>query len=92
MDVDGHLHALDTSSPGNEPWYTLERRLGGAQNRPGRCALPLQEIEARFLGHPDSSSVNILWLIIGLKMEEHRTLCGHLFGTYNGNITDYIIL
>jgi hypothetical protein len=29
------LHAPATLAPGKEPWYTLDRRLGGLQSRSG---------------------------------------------------------
>jgi hypothetical protein len=34
MEMNDQLHALVTLSPGKEPWYLLDRRLGGPQSRP----------------------------------------------------------
>jgi len=36
MEVSGQLHASATLHPGKSPWYPLDRRLGGPQNRSGR--------------------------------------------------------
>jgi hypothetical protein len=36
MDVSGQLHAPAALPPGKEPWYPLDRRLGGSQSRSGR--------------------------------------------------------
>jgi len=36
MDVSGQLHSPAALSPRKEPWYKLDRRLGGPQNRSGR--------------------------------------------------------
>jgi hypothetical protein len=36
MEVSGQLHALAALPPGKEPWYPLDRRLGGSQSRSGR--------------------------------------------------------
>jgi hypothetical protein len=33
MEVSGRLHIPATLPPGKEPWYPLDRRLGGPQNR-----------------------------------------------------------
>jgi hypothetical protein len=38
MEVSGQLHAPAALLPGKEPWYPLDRRLGGAQSRSGRGA------------------------------------------------------
>jgi hypothetical protein len=35
MEVSGQLHAPSALPPGKEPWDTLDRRLGGSQNRYG---------------------------------------------------------
>jgi hypothetical protein len=36
MEVSGQLHAPAALPPGKEPWYPLDRRLGGPQSRSGR--------------------------------------------------------
>jgi hypothetical protein len=36
MEVSCQLHAPAALSPGKSPWYPLDRRLGGHQNRSGR--------------------------------------------------------
>jgi hypothetical protein len=36
MEVIGQLHAPAVLPQGNNPWYPLDRRLGGPQNRSGR--------------------------------------------------------
>jgi hypothetical protein len=36
MEVSGQLHVPATLSPGKEPRYPLDRRLGGPQSRSGR--------------------------------------------------------
>jgi hypothetical protein len=36
MEVSGQVHAPAALNPGKSPWYPLDRRLGGPQNRPGR--------------------------------------------------------
>jgi hypothetical protein len=35
MEVNGQLHAQAALLPGKEPWYPLDRRLGGPQSRSG---------------------------------------------------------
>jgi hypothetical protein len=35
MEVSGQLHSPAALPPGKDPPYTLDRRLGGAQNRSG---------------------------------------------------------
>jgi hypothetical protein len=37
MEVSGQLHAPDALPPWKSPRYPLDRRLGGAQRRSGRC-------------------------------------------------------
>jgi hypothetical protein len=37
LEVSCQLHAPDALPPGKEPWYPLERRLGGPQSQSGRC-------------------------------------------------------
>jgi hypothetical protein len=39
MDVNGQIQAPAAKLPGIEPWYPLDRRLGGPQSRDRRCAL-----------------------------------------------------
>jgi hypothetical protein len=36
MGASGQLHPLAALPPGKEPWYTLDRSLGGTQSRSGR--------------------------------------------------------
>jgi hypothetical protein len=36
--VESQLHAVATLSPGKYPWYPLDMKLGGLQNRSGLCA------------------------------------------------------
>jgi hypothetical protein len=36
MEVNGQLYAPVASSPGKNPWYPLDTRLGGPQSRYGR--------------------------------------------------------
>jgi hypothetical protein len=36
VEVSGQLHAPAAFPPGKEPWYPLDRRLGGLQSRSGR--------------------------------------------------------
>jgi hypothetical protein len=36
MEVSGQLHAPAALSPGKEPCYSLDRRVGGLQSRSGR--------------------------------------------------------
>jgi len=36
MEVNGKLHDPAALPPGKEPWYLLDRRLGGPQSRSGR--------------------------------------------------------
>jgi hypothetical protein len=36
MEVSGQLHAPTALSQGKCPWYSVDRRLGGPQNRSGR--------------------------------------------------------
>jgi hypothetical protein len=36
MEVSGQLHATAALPQGKSPWYPLDRRLGGPQNRSGR--------------------------------------------------------
>jgi hypothetical protein len=36
MEVSGQLHAPTALLPGKEPWYPLDRGLGGPQSRSGR--------------------------------------------------------
>jgi hypothetical protein len=36
MEVSGQLHAPAALPQGKSPWYSLDRRLGGPQNRSGR--------------------------------------------------------
>jgi hypothetical protein len=36
MEVGGQLHAPATLPPEEDPWYPLDRRLGGPQSRFGR--------------------------------------------------------
>jgi hypothetical protein len=36
MEVSGQLHALAALLPEKNPWYPLDRRLGGPQSRSGR--------------------------------------------------------
>jgi hypothetical protein len=36
MEVSGQLRALDALPPGEEPWYPLDRRMGGPQSWSGR--------------------------------------------------------
>jgi hypothetical protein len=36
MEESGQLRAPATLPPGKEPWYLLDRRLGGPQSRSGR--------------------------------------------------------
>jgi hypothetical protein len=50
--VDGHLHAPGLYSWRKSLWYSLDRRLGGAQSRSGRRGkqknlLPLPVVEPR---------------------------------------------
>jgi hypothetical protein len=35
MEVSGQLHAMTTLPLGKDPWYTLNRRLGGPQSQYG---------------------------------------------------------
>jgi len=35
MEVNGQLHALAASALRKEPWYPLDRRLGGSQTQSG---------------------------------------------------------
>jgi hypothetical protein len=37
MAVVSQLHAPDAKPPEKSPRYSLDRRLGGPQNRPGHC-------------------------------------------------------
>jgi len=37
--VSGHLHTLAALPPGKDPWYPLDRRLGGPQSRSGPSAV-----------------------------------------------------
>jgi hypothetical protein len=37
MEVSGQLHSPALLLQGNNPWYPLDRRLGGLQSRPGYC-------------------------------------------------------
>jgi hypothetical protein len=36
MEVSGQLHTPAALPPGKGPWYPMDRRLGGPQNRSGR--------------------------------------------------------
>jgi hypothetical protein len=36
MEVSGQLHGPAALPPGKEPWFPLDRRLGGPQSRSGR--------------------------------------------------------
>jgi len=50
MEVSGQLHAAAALPPGQSPWYTLNRRLGGAQSCSGHSdeeknSQPLPKIE-----------------------------------------------
>jgi hypothetical protein len=36
MEVSGQLHAPAALLPRKDPWYPLDRRLGGPQSRSGR--------------------------------------------------------
>jgi hypothetical protein len=36
MEVSGQFHAPAALPQGKSPWYPLDRRLGGSQNRSGR--------------------------------------------------------
>jgi hypothetical protein len=36
MEVSGQFHAPAALPPGKDPWYLLDRRLGGPQSRSGR--------------------------------------------------------
>jgi hypothetical protein len=36
MEASGQLHAPAALTPGKNPWYLLDRRLGGPQSRFGR--------------------------------------------------------
>jgi len=35
--LDGQLHAPSALPPRKEPWYPLDKRMGGPQSRSGSC-------------------------------------------------------
>jgi hypothetical protein len=47
MAVSGQLHAPAALPQGKSPWYPLDRRLGGPQNRSGRGGFNLININTR---------------------------------------------
>jgi hypothetical protein len=49
MEVSCHLYAPTALSPGKSSTFSLDRRLGGAQNQPERCP----GIRSRFLSRLD---------------------------------------
>jgi hypothetical protein len=60
MDVSGELHAPAALPQGKNPWYPLDRRLGGPQSRSGRGGLeknsqPPPGIEAQNSDRPARS-------------------------------------
>ena len=64
VEATGQFYNLGYFFPEKEPLHLLRRRLGGLQNRSGRCRLEINksslvpEIEPRFLGRPAFSLVD----------------------------------
>jgi hypothetical protein len=64
MDVNGQLHGPAALTPGKQPLYPLDRRLGGPQNRYGRVPkkkkfLPLPEVELRLYAVDNTNRIKI---------------------------------
>jgi hypothetical protein len=54
MEVSGQLHAPAALPPGKNPWYPLDRRLGGPPSRSGRGgeeknSQPADKLRAEFI-------------------------------------------
>jgi hypothetical protein len=67
MEVSGRLHASASLPTGEDPWYPLDRRLGGPQSRSGRGgeerdSHPLSEFE--HLSHTVCSLALYHWVIL----------------------------
>jgi hypothetical protein len=66
MEVSGQLHIPAALSPGKDPWYPLDRRVGGPQSLSGRGGeeknfQPLPGLEPPY--HPARSPALYRWAI-----------------------------
>jgi hypothetical protein len=70
MEVSGQLHAPGRFTPGKDPWYPVDRRLGGPQSRSRRGG------EKKYIlppaGRPARSPVTILTELPRLPILDNR--------------------